>query len=110
MAARGAEAKKIVTSKIIDTFKDSFLYNDGKEIRIPIEENGEIIQIKVTLTAAKVNVTSDDLNFPPVSVSVANNSKFSAPAAETNVSDVPFELTDEEKKNVKELLESLNMY
>ena len=51
--ARGAEAKKIVIDKLLKTFENSFLYNDGKEIRIPIEENGEIIQIKVALTAAK---------------------------------------------------------
>lgn len=108
MAVRGSLSKRIVKEKILETFKDSF--ENGSEIRIPLYENGEIIQIKVTLTAAKVNVTSDDLNFPPVSVSVTENSKFSAPAAETNISDVPFELTDEEKKNVKELLESLNMY
>ena len=53
--AKGQKAKKIISDKILNIFEDSFLYSDGKEIRIPIEEDGEIIQIKVTLTAAKVS-------------------------------------------------------
>lgn len=55
--ARGAEAKAIVTKKILSTFEGSFLYNDGKEIRIPMGENGETVQIKVALTCAKENVS-----------------------------------------------------
>ena len=54
MAARGAEAKEKITKKLLETFEGAFKYD--KEIRIPILENGEIIQIKCVLTAAKVNV------------------------------------------------------
>lgn len=54
MAARGTEAKNIVTEQILKTFNKSFRYE--KEIRIPVMENGELVQIKVTLTAAKTNV------------------------------------------------------
>ena len=63
--ARGAEAKKIVIDKLLKTFKNSFLYNDGKEVRIPVEENGEEIQIKVALTAAKENVLPGGDNILP---------------------------------------------
>ena len=56
MAARGAEAKLEITKKLLEVFPNSFMYNEGKEIRIPVVENGEVIQIKVTLTAAKTNV------------------------------------------------------
>ena len=54
--ARGAESKELITQKILETFEGSFKYD--KEIRIPMLENGEIVQVKVTLTAAKVNVES----------------------------------------------------
>ena len=54
--AKGAIAKQEVSKKILETFVGSFLYNDGKEIRIPCNENGEIVQIKVALTCAKENV------------------------------------------------------
>lgn len=58
MAVRGAWSKGIVKEKILETFKDSF--ENGSEIRIPLYENGERIEIKVTLTAAKTNVGGED--------------------------------------------------
>lgn len=54
MAVRGSWSKGIVKEKILETFKDSF--ENGSEIRIPLYENGDRIEIKVTLTAAKTNV------------------------------------------------------
>ncbi len=51
MAARGADAKKAITDKILETFKGAFVV--GKDIRIPMTEGDEQLQIKVTLTAAK---------------------------------------------------------
>lgn len=57
MAVRGSWSKGVVKEKILETFKDSF--ENGSEIRIPLYENGERIEIKVTLTAAKTNVGGD---------------------------------------------------
>lgn len=54
--ARGAESKLKIQKQILEAFPGSFLYNDGKEIRIPVPEGGEIVQIKVALTCAKENV------------------------------------------------------
>ena len=42
--ARGAESKAKVTQTILETFEGSFEY--GKELRIPIMENGERVEIK----------------------------------------------------------------
>ncbi|MCD8210669.1 MAG: hypothetical protein LUC37_03870 [Prevotella sp.] len=52
--AKGANAKQQITEKILKTFPNAFQYE--KEIRIPMEENGEEIQIKCVLTCAKTNV------------------------------------------------------
>ena len=60
MAVRGSLSKGIVKEKILETFKDSF--ENGSEIRIPLYENGDRIEIKVTLTAAKTNVGGDAAN------------------------------------------------
>ena len=60
MAVRGSWSKGIVKEKILETFKDSF--ENGSEIRIPLYENGDRIEIKVTLTAAKINVGGDEAN------------------------------------------------
>ena len=61
MAVRGATEKEIITNKILETFEGSFVYNCGKEIRIPIGE----VQIKVALTCAKENVAPADENRLP---------------------------------------------
>lgn len=97
--AKGQESKNIITQKILETFEGAFQYE--KEIRIPIMENGELVQIKVTLTAAKTNVEQGEENAIPgdAPVIVKNESVFSAPV----------EATAEEKENVKNLLASLNL-
>lgn len=54
MAVKGSIAKTEITNKILEVFDDAFV-ND-KEIRIPWNEGSEVVQIKVALTCAKVNV------------------------------------------------------
>lgn len=95
--ARGTESKEIITRKILETFENSFKYD--KEIRIPIVENGELIQIKVTLTAAKVNVESGGDTVVPM---IGNTS------TTVNSSD-DLKITEQEKKETMELLQSLNL-
>ena len=56
MALKGTIAKKEITDKILATFEGSFLYNDGKEIRIPFVpgyNDGEIIEIATFLKTLK---------------------------------------------------------
>lgn len=92
--ARGAIAKENITKQILNTFEGSFI--NEKEIRIPYVENGEEVEIKVTLTCAKDNVRGSAAN-EPVS------------AWTTTEPAVPAQVTEEEKKNVKKLLEALNL-
>lgn len=54
MAARGAQSKKIVENKILEVFPEAFV-ND-KKIYINFMEDGENIQIAVSLTAPKTLV------------------------------------------------------
>ena len=89
--ARGSIAKEEITKKILETFEGSFL--NEKEIRIPIVENGETIQIKVALTAAKVNVECGN--------STSGSLEEVAPTPrENNV------ITEAEKEDVKKRLAS----
>lgn len=101
--ARGAEAKSKVQKQILEAFPGSFLYNDGKEIRIPMPEGGEMVQIKVALTCAKENVESGADNAIP--------GDFPAPkmTAPTPQRDTPVAPTAEEKANVAALLKSLGL-
>ena len=95
MAARGSESKSIITKKILETFQDSFLYD--KEIRIPIKEGSEIIQIKCTLTAAKTNVEAGGDTATPAesTVKIAGNGNT--------------DITPEEKAEVVDLVTRLGL-
>ena len=94
--ARGAEAKQTITDKILQIFEGSFIY--GKEIRVPLQENGERVEIKVTLTCAKENV--------------GGNSAFAEPQSETSQpaqASVPAAPTEQEKANIADLMSRLGL-
>ena len=106
MALKGAIAKQEVTQKILDTFKDSFVYE--KEIRIPWVEEGVPLQLKLTLTAAKVMVNAGgDAAMP------GGTAEEIAAAPVQATSDAPkvanIETSAEEKANLSKLLRSLGL-
>jgi hypothetical protein len=101
--ARGAEAKVKVQKQILEAFPGSFLYNDGKEIRIPMPEGGEIVQIKVALTCAKENVEIGADNAMPGDFPAP---KMTAPTPQSNT---PVQPTEDEKQKVADLLKSLGL-
>ena len=105
MAVKGSIAKAEITNKILEVFPDSFTYNDGKEIRINTTEEGELVQIKLTLTCAKTPVSVN------VDVEIPKNTEAPIPA------DCPFEVnnpqsfepTEEEKENLQKLMNKLGL-
>lgn len=100
MALKGSISKEIVTKKILETFEGSFQYE--KEIRIPMEEDGNQIQLKCVLTCAKTNVEPNGENaIPGETTTVAAG----IPANEKTF----VEPTQEEKDNVKKLMQMLNL-
>lgn len=106
MAARGSVAKEEITNKILAEFPGSFKFD--KEIRIPVMENGELVQIKITLTAAKVNVENGGDTATPG----ADLIKGMTQTVEGQVVDsttMSIEPTPEEKENVRILLSKLNL-
>lgn len=102
MAARGAIAKEQITQQILEAFTGSFKYD--KEIRIPIMENGEQIQIKVTLTAAKTNVEGGSDTALPGEVATPT-----ATAKPLKENAVVAEVTEEEKQNVMKAMAALGL-
>lgn len=103
--ARGAAAKEEIINRLLNTFEGSFKFD--KEIRIPMMENGEEVQIKVTLTCAKVNVDrGSDAALPGVS----QTKDKSIVGSISNATDSSLiEPTAEEKANVKALMERLGL-
>lgn len=96
MAARGIGLKCIIFNKLKEIYPNSFWEDENKILRIPMNEGGTPIEIKVTLTAAK-NILG----------SGAVESAF--PTASEPVVEKPVEMTEEEKENVATLLASLNL-
>lgn len=103
MAAKGAIIKQEIIEKILQVFPDSFLFNDGKEVRINGEENGEIIQIKVTLTASKTPIQNPAMT--TVERAAATDEQTAPFPAEGN----SLEPSEEEKKRLVEMLQKLNL-
>ena len=105
--ARGAEEKQIVTNKILEIFEGSFIYNGGKEIRIPVGD----VQIKVALTCAKENVEpADETRLPgeagPTFPDPVTNSEEKI-AEPTNTPEI--KASEEEIALVNKLMKDLNL-
>ena len=54
---RGQKVKQEIFKKIQEIFPNSFM--DNKDLRINMMEDGELVQIKLTLTASKTIVQND---------------------------------------------------
>lgn len=118
MAAKGTEAKQAVTKILLSTFKGAFLQD--KIIRIPMEENGEVIEIKVSLTAAKDilgNNVASVIEQPTAPVATSTIEALSVwgstPTDSPKADDCPFDIDDsdapsqEEMERVKAMLAKL---
>lgn len=104
MAAKGSIAKVDIFKKILDTFNGSFM-NGEKELRIPWMENGEHLEIKVTLTAAK-DILGDLCAGSQVNPTHTEPANTSTPMS-TQTVNVPSEPTEEEKERVAKLVAAM---
>lgn len=104
MAAKGTEAKNTIFNKLLTVFPGAFWEEPNKILRVPIDENGTRVEIKVTLTAAKTNLGTDEVASAfSVDKSDVDNDCHVLPNEKTVI-----EPTEEEKNNVKSLLDALN--
>ena len=103
--AKGAVAKEQIFAKMLEMFDGSFMYNGGKELRIPWDENGDEVQIKVALTCAKENVYPE--NTPRESAAAPSQGPVVGSFAEAKPENV--EPTEEEKKNLEDLMKALGL-
>lgn len=96
--AKGTDEKNAIINAMLSTFPGSFVTAEGKEIRIPM--NG--VEIKVALTAAK-----DVLGGAPAPTISSDNldSNFPLPKG----AKVEVTVTEDEKANIKKLMEELNL-
>jgi hypothetical protein len=98
--AKGQESKSNIMKILTTMFGDkAFIASDNKTLRVSCIENGEPVEIKIALTAAK------DLE------------RGGSPAADDggvlNFSDTPsvddLQITEEEKENLRKMIEELGI-
>ena len=109
MAIKGAIAKQEVANKILETFGEkAFTYD--KDIRINWIEDGQPVQIKIALTAAKVAVEKDgDTALPAATATPIPRSDMIDFENPVPTPQPVAEPTAQEKANIKNLLERLGL-
>ena len=99
--AKGTDSKNIIFTKLMEVFPDSFWEDTGKILRVPFNEDGSKVEIKVTLTAAKNNLGGEAVSSAFDNTPIVNNT----PSVTTS----SIEPTQEEKDNVAKLIASLGL-
>ena len=111
MALKGAKAKEELTQELLNYFGDkAFKYE--KEIRVNLMEDGQPVQIKLSLTAAKVAVEKKGETALPGEGVVVDSQAAPAMTFGTNMEEAkgsPVPPTAEEKQSISELLAKLGL-
>ena len=103
--ARGNDAKEYVVNKMAEAFGDAWIGEYSKKYYVWAQENGERIQIAISLTCPKVPVevaaapVTGDFNFEDDTPSVVVAAGAYQPA----------EITDEERARVNDLMIKLGL-
>ena len=97
MAARGTIAKQEVTEKLREAFGDNFIGEYEKKIYVWANDGGDHVQIAITLTCPKIQIETGE-------ISADSGSAFPTAASAQSV-----EFTDQEKKNLEDLMARLNL-
>ena len=92
---RGSLAKTLIGTGILQVFPNSFIESDGKTIRIPTTCEGQLIEVKIQMTAAK------DV--------IGNGGQTSSMATTKQAVPQDREMTDEEIKEVKAIIQRLGL-
>lgn len=109
MAIKGNEAKEKIIHKIIDYLQDSYIGCIDKKYYFYEEENGEKIQVAISLTCPKTPV---EINSSIATVTDAKGNvgfDFEADPVATTTPQKAAEITDEERNNIATLLQRLGL-
>lgn len=95
--ARGSLAKTLIGTAILQVFPGSFIDSDQKTIRIPTSVEGEPLEIKITMTCAKDVIGG------------GNGGQAGSVATTKQVAPQNTEMTDDEIKEIRELITRLGL-
>ena len=92
--AKGSLSKTLIGTAILQVFPGSFIDSDQKTIRIPTSVEGEPLEIKITMTCAK---------------DIVGGGQASSETVIKQATPQNTEMTDDEIKEVKELVKRLGL-
>lgn len=99
--AKGNVAKVNLMNKIIAALGNDYIGEFDKKHYFLSEENGEMIQVAISMTCPKVPIETGAVSAPKVTESnVLNFEEMPSPEVK---------ITDEEKKNIAELMARLGL-
>jgi len=105
--AKGAIAKSNVTKKIAEIFGADFIGEYDKKIYVWTQENGERVQVAISLTCPKTPIDVSGTPIPNFSGGIDFEDMGAAVAAPTAF--IPAEITEEETKNIQDLMARLGL-
>ena len=107
MAAKGNIAKENVTKKLAAAFGSDFIGEYDKKIYVYADDGGERVQIAIAMTCPKTPIQVDTTIDTDGGDWDFSDTPKSATVAVTTAS--PAEITDEEKKNIANLMAKLGL-
>ena len=108
--AKGAEAKSKVVEVIKNAFGDKFLGELNGKYYIESSEGGEKVQVAINLTCPKVLFEMGEVAPADSAFGVAPTSAFGpGSVAPTQPKVDPAAITEQEKENIKNLLQNLGL-
>ncbi len=105
--ARGTVAKDWVTQKIIECFGQDQVILVDKKLYINTKENGEPIQVCLSLTCPKTMVGEEIVAQVATAKTGVDFGAFGAPTEPESVK--PAEITPQERQTVIDLMKALNL-
>ena len=102
--ARGTIAKQVITNKLQEAFGADFLGEVEKKIYLQAPENGEMVQIAISMTCPK---TAISVNNAPVIKNGMMDFENSEPVVVNKPAVV--ETTEEERDNILEMMRKLGL-
>ena len=108
MAARGQVAKEYVEKKLVEAFGGNYLGVSDKKIYVQAPENGEMVQVAITLTCPKVPVAFEGIK---VSNPKSNEWNFDEDVAPPSpvIAKRETAITEEEQNNIRALMKELGL-
>lgn len=100
--ARGAIAKQVITKKLQDAFGTDFLGEMDKKIYLQAPENGEMVQIAISMTCPKNTI---EVSHTPV----VKNGMIDFEAQDAKIAAHTTEISEDERATIAEMMKRFGL-